>query len=182
MSSIKILKRSGPRIESCGPSVAILRQLLKSISLLYLCKLFVEYLWTKLRRSFIYYVRKIFQKTNISYPLISTRTCVYQGVRNVSFSKNFANVFNEWSLINHCQNYTHLILPTSKCDLRYQTLLKNPQKDNLLSLHFSTIKTEPLVLLYEFWLILTFVLFAKNINSSLSLVNTCFYCCRSLSM
>ena len=25
-----------------------------------------------------------------------THTCAYQGVRNVSFSKNFANVLNEW--------------------------------------------------------------------------------------
>ena len=29
-----------------------------------------------------------FQKTNISYPLIRTGTCVYQGVRNVRFSEN----------------------------------------------------------------------------------------------
>ena len=28
-----------------------------------------------------------FRKTNISYPLIRTRTCVYQGVRNVCFSE-----------------------------------------------------------------------------------------------
>ena len=32
---------------------------------------------------------------NISYPLIRTRTCAYQGVRNVSFSENIANVLNE---------------------------------------------------------------------------------------
>ena len=31
-------------------------------------------------------IRKIFRKTNISYPLIRTRTCAYQGIRNVSFS------------------------------------------------------------------------------------------------
>ena len=36
-----------------------------------------------------------FRKTNISYPLMRTRTCVYQGVRNVSFSENFAYVLNE---------------------------------------------------------------------------------------
>ena len=46
------------------------------------------------RESPIYYVCKIFQKTNISYPLIRTRTCVYQGLRNVSFSENFAYVLN----------------------------------------------------------------------------------------
>ena len=43
-------------------------------------------------------VRKIFRKTNISNHLIRTRTCVYQGVRNVSFSGNFAYVLNGWPL------------------------------------------------------------------------------------
>ena len=33
-------------------------------------------------------VRQIFQKTNISYLMIRTRTCEYQGVRNVHFSQN----------------------------------------------------------------------------------------------
>ena len=40
----------------------------------------------------IKYVRKIFRKTNISNPLIRTCTSAYQGVRNVSFSENFAYV------------------------------------------------------------------------------------------
>ena len=48
--------------------------------------------------SSIKYVRKIFRKTNISNPLIHTRTCVYQGVRNISFSENFTYVLNRWSL------------------------------------------------------------------------------------
>ena len=30
--------------------------------------------------------------------LTRTRTCAYQGVRNVSFLENFAYVLNEWSL------------------------------------------------------------------------------------
>ena len=34
--------------------------------------------------------RQIFRKIKISYPLISTRTCAYQGVRNVNFSENLA--------------------------------------------------------------------------------------------
>ena len=46
------------------------------------------------RGLFIQYVRKIFRKTNISYPLIRTRTCAYQWVRNVSFSENLAYVLN----------------------------------------------------------------------------------------
>ena len=33
---------------------------------------------------------QIFRKTNISYPLIRTRTCAYQGVRNVRFLENLA--------------------------------------------------------------------------------------------
>ena len=41
---------------------------------------------------------QIFRRTNISYPLMRTLTCAYQGVRNISFSKNFACVLNEWSL------------------------------------------------------------------------------------
>ena len=41
-----------------------------------------------------------FRKTNISYPLIRSRTLVYQGVRNISFSENFAYVLNERTLIN----------------------------------------------------------------------------------
>ena len=44
--------------------------------------------------SFIKYVRKISRKTNISNPLIRTCTCGYHGVRNVSFSGNFAYVLN----------------------------------------------------------------------------------------
>ena len=31
---------------------------------------------------------KFSEKTNISYPLIRTHTCAYQGVRNVRFSEN----------------------------------------------------------------------------------------------
>ena len=37
--------------------------------------------------------RQIFRKTNISCPLISTRTCAYQGVRKVRFSENLAGFF-----------------------------------------------------------------------------------------
>ena len=35
----------------------------------------------------IYYMRKIFRKTHISYPLIDTSTLAYQGVRNSIFRK-----------------------------------------------------------------------------------------------
>ena len=39
---------------------------------------------------------QIFWKTNISYPLIRTRKCAYQGVRNIRFSKNLA-CFVPWN-------------------------------------------------------------------------------------
>ena len=41
------------------------------------------------KESFIQYVRKISRKTNVSYPLIQTCKCAYQGVRNVNFSETF---------------------------------------------------------------------------------------------
>ena len=40
------------------------------------------------------YIRKIFRKTNISYPMVRKRMCVKQEVRNVSFSEDFAYVLN----------------------------------------------------------------------------------------
>ena len=39
---------------------------------------------------------KFSKKINISYPLIRTHTCVYQGVRNVSYSENLEFIKNEW--------------------------------------------------------------------------------------
>ena len=59
----------------------------------------VNICFVPVKGSFIKYVRKIFRRTNISNPLIRTRTCAYQGVRNVSFSKNFEYVPNGWPLI-----------------------------------------------------------------------------------
>ena len=41
---------------------------------------------------------QMFRKTNISYPLVRTRTCAYQGVRNISFSGYFPYPLNEWFL------------------------------------------------------------------------------------
>lgn len=44
------------------------------------------------------YVRKIFQKSDITSPLIPTHTCAYQGVKNISFSEKFACVLPRWFL------------------------------------------------------------------------------------
>ena len=56
--------------------------------------LVISWVWV---HPFSTYMRKIFRKTNISYPLIRTRTCAYQGLRNVSCSENFAHVLNGWT-------------------------------------------------------------------------------------
>ena len=53
---------------------------------------------------------KFFQKNNIYYPLICKRTCAYQGVRNVTFSENFAYVSNEWSLFTNSKNLKFMLL------------------------------------------------------------------------
>ena len=51
----------------------------------------------------IYLVRtQKYLQTNISYPLIRTRTCAYQEERDVSISENFGYVLNGWSLIVSC--------------------------------------------------------------------------------
>ena len=60
------------------------------------------FLWIYSRRgSTISKNKNIFQKTNISYPLIRTRMCAYEGVRKVSFSKNFAYLLNGWSVFSN---------------------------------------------------------------------------------
>ena len=35
--------------------------------------------------------RQIFRKTNIFYSMIRTRTCAYQGVKNIHFSENLVS-------------------------------------------------------------------------------------------
>ena len=40
---------------------------------------------------------KVFRQTNISDPLIRTLTCVYQGVKIISFWEKFAYALNGWS-------------------------------------------------------------------------------------
>ena len=44
------------------------------------------------------YVRKIYRKSNISYPLIHTRTCTYQEVRYATFLVNCAYIYYGWSI------------------------------------------------------------------------------------
>ena len=56
------------------------------------------HIWPLYKVSSIWYMGKVFRKTNISHPLIRTCKCEYYGVRNVSFSENLAYLLNEWSL------------------------------------------------------------------------------------
>ena len=50
-------------------------------------------------------MHKIFRKFNISYPLIRTRTCGYQGVRNVNFSEKFF-LRTKWVKSVHIWSYS----------------------------------------------------------------------------
>ena len=59
-----------------------------------------QYAYDFSKGSSIKYVRKFFRKTNISKSLIRTRTCAYQGARNVSISENFAYLLHGWPLIS----------------------------------------------------------------------------------
>ena len=47
----------------------------------------------------IYLVRTQTRNGKISYPLIRTRTCAYQGVKNITSLETFAYVLNESFLI-----------------------------------------------------------------------------------
>ena len=60
--------------------------------------------------SFVQYVRKVFRKTNISYPLIHARTCAYRGV----------TVF--WNILRTYQmndSYVYVILLKLDCVFCY---------------------------------------------------------------
>ena len=85
---------------------------------------------------------KFSEKTKIYYPLIRTRTCAYQGVRNVSFLENFANfanVLNEPLMKNH--------LWRSWCWLPY------PNWIGALLLKLSLRKSKPWFVLWSFFLL-----------------------------
>ena len=74
--------------------------------------------------------RQIFRKTNISYPLIRTRTCVYQGVRNVRFRKIWRALFS-WSTRFEIRPFA--LLPTftwlnsKHCSISFDSLWKFQQ-------------------------------------------------------
>ena len=47
------------------------------------------------------------------------RMCAYQGVRNVSFSENFAYVLNGWSLSMSLPNPTDFVSFESDCQVKH---------------------------------------------------------------
>ena len=55
--------------------------------------IFFQFFWCKDLTISLSTYAKLFKKTNISYPLIHLCTCAYQGLRNVSSSKNFAYMY-----------------------------------------------------------------------------------------
>ena len=101
----------------------------KNISfLLLVCLIFLE--------SSIKYVRKIFRKTDTSYPLIRTPTCAYHEVRSVSFSEDFAYVLNELSFIFQPKSITTLVF------FIYPRSFSN-QQVNVLNNHCAAWKIAP---------------------------------------
>ena len=65
-------------------------------------------------------------------------TCAYQGVRNVSFSENFAYVLNGWPL---CQ------LQNAKSNFpKFCKVYAQNQKTNLIHLHIHLVETIALIL------------------------------------
>ena len=65
--------------------------------------------------SFIQYLRKIYQKSYITYSLIGIRTCAYQRVRNVRFSVNFTQVLMEDPLMEiERANYVNKTITKAK--------------------------------------------------------------------
>ena len=73
--------------------------------------------------------RQIFWKTNISYPLIRTRTCAYKEVRNVRFSESLACFFflkyPFWD-----SPFCLIILPTI-CSINYSSFAWKIQEINI---------------------------------------------------
>ena len=57
-------------------------------------------------------LRQIYRKTNISYPLISTLACAYQGVRNIYFSEIWCALFFCFSCNTRFEVRTFALLPT----------------------------------------------------------------------
>ena len=53
------------------------------------------------------YFARDFLKFKISYFLIRTRTCAYQGVKDLSFKTNFAFELNKWSLAYRKTNFSN---------------------------------------------------------------------------
>ena len=96
---------------------------IRKIRFLYAARPLALYSFGKGKGSSIYCVRKIFWKTIISNPLIRTRMCEYQGVRNVSFSKNLVSARNRWSL--RAENFSlQGLFCMMKLKLRKSDLLK----------------------------------------------------------
>ena len=63
-------------------------------------------IWISLMGSFISYIRQFSEKLIFLPPDTHTDMSVsYLGVKNVSFSENFAYVRNEWSLFSHIKSH-----------------------------------------------------------------------------
>ena len=107
--------------------------------------------------SLVYYVLKIFQKTNISYPLIRTRTFAFLRVGNVSFLENFARVVNEWCLTTLKTNCTSFV-PID--------FLGNSKETGFFSKELNTTAFKFIYLILQFvWMLLVLLLLLLTVLS-----------------
>ena len=119
------------------------------------------------------YVRKIFPKTNISNPLIRTRTCAYQKVRNVSFSENFTYVLNGWPQMKSKEINLNIDLNTQIQWLNYSIIQKVTnlfiwlalQKNHAMFIHCKSYTSVAFLLKYQH----SKMLWCSNSNVSLNL-------------
>ena len=58
---------------------------------------------------------KFSKKLLLPYPLILARTGAYQRVRSNSFSENFANMLNEWSVLHNISFIITMLHPSKRC-------------------------------------------------------------------
>ena len=90
-----------------------------------------------------------FTKFSETYLLIRTRTCAYQGVRNISISENFTKAWNKWclsilsSILQHSQVFqifnSHGIYlfkvingsTRKKCEICLKLTIKTPEQCEL---------------------------------------------------
>ena len=107
---------------SRGWLLDMLQKMLQTLSY-FLCKFYFPRENSDVHQGSIH--AKSAKRTTISYRLIRTPRCAYQGIGNVSFSENFAYVLNEWSLMCNWGKASRLLKALFKCNVFCSVLSGN---------------------------------------------------------